>query len=120
TMRLDELAHSSREQHFLEMVQGAQPKLEEYLLDFTFSVGTLNQLRGTDAIPGDHKFRLLLGAESETSDDINKTLEDFPKLFYVNTPMRVMVYRGRSQQQAIEDMETAFKRVLAKHAEFGR
>jgi hypothetical protein len=120
TKKLDELAHESRDEHFLQMVLGAQPKLEEYILDFTFSIGTLDQLRGTEIIPGGHKFRLLLGAESETSDDVSKTLEDFPKLFYVNAPIRIMVYRGRSQKRAIEDMEAAFKRVLAKHEEFDR
>ena len=117
-LKLDDLAKKTRGTHFL--AEHAKGLLEEYLLDFSFSEYTLDQLRQPATMPAGKKFRLLLVAESEMSPVKEKTYEDFTKLIEVNAPVRVMVHFAKTQTGKIGEIKKAFEDILAGHNGFAR
>lgn len=47
------------------------------------------------------KMGILLAAESEHQNDLGSILDDFEKLFYVRSPVKLMMCRVRSEEEAI-------------------
>lgn len=106
-VRADHLKH--------DFAKRAVDKLSEFLVDFSLSTYSLLQALGSaaDAPINDGHFELLVIAESEMDDDVEKVLYDLLKLTCVPAGLKVMVFKarpdGNERKEVLDRIQTVLR-----------
>jgi hypothetical protein len=95
----------------------AATTLSEYIVDFSFSTFNLRHLFGSEPMPENRKFRLLLAAESEMDLRQQWVLDDFVKLLEVKSPVKIVVFQARTGDQRTA-LLNAFQGILRRHGRY--
>src|SRR6202035_3449604 len=84
--------------------------VSEWIVDFSFSHRRVDEAYGIHKAAPAGDFELLLTAESEIHSTYNNGMEDLLRLFFIPSPVRLIIY-----QEGGQDFGRDFVRMLMAH-----